>query len=89
MSISAARRSEIIKEYQRSENDSGSPEVQIAILTERINKLTEHMRSNKHDYHSRKGLLAMVSNRNSLLRYLQRTRREDYLALIKKLGLRK
>ena len=89
MSVTAEKKTELIADYRREETDSGSPEVQIALLTERINNLTEHMRSNRHDYASRRGLLGMVSRRNRLLRYLQRTNRDAYLALIQKLGLRK
>jgi small subunit ribosomal protein S15 len=89
MSITAQRRQEVIKEYQRDEKDSGSPEVQVAILTERIKALTEHLRTHKHDYGSRRGLLQMVSTRNRLLRYLSNTNRQSYLDLISKLGLRK
>lgn len=89
MAITAERKTEVIQEYGRKEGDSGSPEVQIAVLTERINNLTQHIREHRHDFHSRRGLLKMVARRNNLLRYLQRTRRDDYLALIKRLGLRK
>ena len=89
MSITAERKQELISEYARNEKDSGSPEVQIAVLTDRINALTDHMRSHKHDFASRRGLLAMVSRRNRLLRYLAKTRRPAYLELIGKLGLRK
>jgi len=87
--IAAARRQELIKEHRRSDGDTGSPEVQVAILTERIRELTEHLRSHKHDYASRRGLLLMVGKRGRLLKYLSTTRREDYQALIKRLGLRK
>ena len=72
-----------------SETDSGSPEVQVALLTERITGLTDHLRSHKHDYASRRGLLMMVSKRNRLLRYLSRTHRPQYQDLIGRLGLRK
>lgn len=89
MAITAERKSQTIKDYQRDETDSGSPQVQIAILTERINSLTDHVRDHRKDHSSRRGLLAMVSRRNRLLRYLQRTDRPGYLELIKKLGLRK
>jgi small subunit ribosomal protein S15 len=89
MSVTAERKTEVIKEHQRSDTDSGSPEVQIAILTERINSLQGHMKAHKHDFHSRRGLLGMVNRRNRLLRYLQKKNRDAYLALIKKLGLRK
>ncbi len=89
MTITAERKTQVISEYRRDEKDSGSPEIQIAVLTERINNLTGHMRSHKHDYHSRRGLLQMVSTRNSLLKYLARTNREAYQTLIGRLGLRK
>ncbi len=87
--IAAARRQELVKDYQRTDSDTGSPEVQVAILTERIRELTEHLRTHKHDFASRRGLLLMVGKRGRLLKYLSNTRREDYLALIKRLGLRK
>ena len=87
--IAAARRQELIKEHRRSEGDTGSPEVQVAVLTERIRELTEHLRSHKHDYASRRGLLLMVGKRGRLLKYLSVTRRDDSQALIKRLGLRK
>ena len=89
MAIAAARRQELIQEYRRQDGDTGSPEVQVAILTDRIKELTEHLRTHKHDYASRRGLLLMVGKRSRLLKYLSRTRREDYQALIKRLGLRK
>ena len=89
MTIAAARRQELIKEHRRNDGDSGSPEVQVAILTERIRELTEHMKLHKHDFASRRGLVLMVGKRSRLLKYLARTRREDYQALIKRLGLRK
>ena len=89
MSILKERKTIVIGQHRRAENDSGSPEVQVALLTERINNLTEHMRGNKKDHSSRRGLLKMVSTRNDLLKYLQKTDRPRYLALIQKLGLRK
>ncbi len=89
MAIAEARRQELIQDYRRQEGDSGSPEVQVALLTERIRDLTEHLQTHKHDFASRRGLLLMVGKRNRLLKYLSRTRREDYQALIKRLGLRK
>jgi small subunit ribosomal protein S15 len=89
MSITKDRKTEIIAQHKRADNDSGSPEVQVALLTERINGLTEHMRANKNDHASRRGLLKMVSRRSDLLKYLQNTDRPRYLALIQKLGLRK
>ncbi len=87
--IAAARRQELVKDFQRTDSDTGSPEVQVAILTERIRGLTEHLRTHKHDFASRRGLLLMVGKRGRLLKYLSSTRREDYQALIKRLGLRK
>jgi len=89
MSVTAESKTSIIKDYRTHDGDSGSPEVQIAILTERINSLTEHMRAHKHDFHSRRGLIMMVGKRNRLLRYLQRRDRQRYLDLIGRLGLRK
>ncbi len=87
--IATARRQELINEYQRSDGDTGSPEVQVAILTERIRDLTGHLRTHKHDYASRRGLVLLVGKRGRLLKYLSRTRRGDYRALIERLGLRK
>ena len=89
MALAADEKQTIVKENQTHDNDSGSCEVQVALLTERINRLTDHMRSHRHDYHSQRGLLAAVSKRNRLLRYLQSSDRPRYLALIQKLGLRK
>ena len=89
MSITKERKQEVIGNHKRADNDSGSPEVQIALLTERINQLTEHMRAHKKDHASRRGLLKMVSKRSDLLKYLQNTERNRYLAIIQKLGLRK
>ncbi len=80
---------EIIRENRVHESDTGSPEVQVAILTRRIAHLTEHLREHKHDYHSRRGLLKMVGKRRRLLRYLQNKDVERYRALIAKLGLRR
>ncbi|MBQ9067417.1 MAG: 30S ribosomal protein S15 [Clostridia bacterium] len=79
----------IMKEYATHEGDTGSPEVQIAVLTARINSLNEHIKANPHDYHSNRGLLKMVGRRRNLLAYLKKTDIERYRALIKKLGLRK
>lgn len=79
----------IIKEYAVHEGDTGSAEVQIAVLTKRINDLTEHLRSHKKDHHSRRGLLKMVGSRRSLLKYLQNTEIERYRTIIAKLGIRK
>lgn len=89
MSITKERKQALIGTHKRAENDTGSPEVQVAILTERINYLTEHMRAHKKDHASRRGLLKMVSKRSDLLKYLQNTERNRYLAIIQKLGLRK
>ncbi|NTS64869.1 30S ribosomal protein S15 [Sphingomonas sp. HHU CXW] len=89
MTITAERRQEVIKEHARSEGDTGSTEVQVAILTERIRNLTEHFKGHAKDNHSRRGLLMMVNKRRSLLDYLRKTEGERYLALIAKLGLRK
>ena len=87
--MTAERKTEIIKTYATHEGDTGSPEVQIALLTERINNLTEHLRTNKKDHHSRRGLLKMVGHRRNLLAYLQKNDIERYRAIIAKLGLRK
>lgn len=89
MTVAAERKTEIIKEHARAEGDTGSPEVQVAILTERINNLTEHFKANHKDNHSRRGLLAMVNKRRSLLDYLKRKDAARYAELIAKLGLRK
>ena len=80
---------EIIKQYALSENDTGSPEVQVALLTARINHLNEHLKANAQDHHSRRGLLKMVGKRRNLLAYLQKTDIERYRKLIADLGLRK
>lgn len=87
--ITKEKKTEIIKTYARKEGDTGSPEVQIAILTERIAELTEHLKANPKDHHSRRGLLKMVGQRRGLLNYLKKTDLEGYRALIEKLGLRK
>ena len=84
-----ARKSEIIASFQRKEGDTGSPEVQIAILTERINHLTEHLKSNKNDKHSRRGLLQLVGQRKGLLNYIKSKDIIKYRELISQLGLRK
>ncbi len=83
------RKQQIIAEYGRKEGDTGSPEVQIALLTERINHLTEHLKANKQDLHSRRGLLQLVGTRKRLLAYLKNTNLEGYRELIAKLGIRK
>ncbi len=87
--ITKENKAEIIAAYGRKEGDTGSPEVQIALLTERIRDLTEHLKVNPKDHHSRRGLLMMVGQRRGLLSYLKRTDLEGYRALIEKLGLRK
>lgn len=89
MSIEAQKKSEIIQTFKRGERDTGSPEVQIAILTERISNLTEHFKVHKKDHHSRRGLLALVSLRRRLLDYLKRKDAARYQQLIEQLGLRK
>ena len=89
MSITAERKQALIKEHARDGKDTGSPEVQIAILTDRINTLTEHFKTHAKDNHSRRGLLMMVNKRRSLLDYLKRKDTPAYTALIAKLGLRK
>jgi small subunit ribosomal protein S15 len=89
MAITKERKTEIIEQYRRKDVDTGSPEVQIALLTNRINELTEHMRQHKKDHSSRRGLLKMVSSRACLLNYLKTNDRERYLAVIGRLGLRK
>ena len=87
--ITTEKKAEIIKEYGRTEGDTGSPEVQVALLTARINDLTEHFKANPHDLHSRRGLLKMVGQRRNLLAYLKKKDINRYRALIEKLGLRK
>ncbi|MBZ0162508.1 MAG: 30S ribosomal protein S15 [Notoacmeibacter sp.] len=89
MSITADRKQELIKEYATAANDTGSPEVQVAILTERINNLTGHFKDHKKDNHSRRGLLKMVSQRRRLLDYLKGIEEERYKVLIAKLGIRR
>ena len=87
--ISKEKKAEIIAAYGRTANDTGSPEVQIAILTARINELTEHLKVNQKDHHSRRGLLKMVGQRRGLLEYLKKNDLEGYRSLIERLGLRK
>ena len=89
MSITAERKTELIGSFRKSSQDTGSPEIQVAVLTERINNLTEHFRSHKNDLHSRRGLLKMVSRRRRLLDYLKRSDSEKYQSIIQQLGLRK
>ena len=87
--LTTEKKTEIIKEYATCENDTGSPEVQVAILTYRINDLNEHLKVNQKDFHSRRGLLKMVGKRRGLLDYLKKVDIERYRALIEKLGIRK
>ena len=89
MSIDAAAKKKIIDEYATTEGDTGSPEVQVAILTKRISHLTEHLKEHKHDHHSRRGLLLLVGRRRRLLKYLAKKDINRYRALIEKLGLRR
>ena len=89
MSITAERKKALISEYATKASDTGSPEVQIAMLTERINQLTEHLRVHSKDFHSRRGLLMMVGKRRRLLQYVGRESHERYRALIERLGLRR
>jgi len=89
MALSKDRVREIVSEYQLKEGDTGSPEVQVALLTEEINTLNEHLKKHKHDFHSRRGLLMKVGKRRSLLDYLKSVSLERYITLIKKLGLRR
>ena len=89
MSITPVRKQELIKEYALAEGDTGSPEVQVALLTERINNLTEHLRQNSKDHHSRRGLLKMVGLRRRLLTYVRGQAQDRYQDLIKRLNLRK
>jgi len=87
--MTPTRKAELIKQYQTKEGDTGSPEVQVAILTERIKELTEHLKGHKKDHASRRGLLMMVGDRASLLKYLQKISKERYLTLIQRLEIRK
>lgn len=87
--ISKEKKQAIINEYARTPGDTGSPEVQVAVLTARIQELTEHLKDNPKDHHSRRGLLMMVGHRRGLLDYLKKTDLEGYRALIEKLGIRK
>lgn len=88
MALSVAETAQIVQDHQRSKNDTGSPEVQIALLSGRIESLTRHMKVNPHDFHSRYGLSCLVSQRRRLMTYLKRTRYTDYRALLEKLGIR-
>ncbi|HEY6740687.1 MAG TPA: 30S ribosomal protein S15 [Actinopolymorphaceae bacterium] len=89
MSLDAATKQKIISEYATGEGDTGSPEVQVALLTQRINHLTEHMKQHKHDFHSQRGLLLLVGKRRRLLNYLIKTDITRYRSLIERLGLRR
>lgn len=89
MSITAERKEALIKEYAVKQDDTGSPEVQVAILTERITNLTEHLKSHKKDFHSRRGLLSMVGQRRRLLDYVKRKEQGRYEGLIKRLNIRR
>ena len=89
MSITAEQKTQIVSEYRTHDKDTGSPEVQIALLTKRITELTEHLKTHKKDHSSRRGLLKMVGKRNSLLKYLTREDRSRYQQIIGRLGLRK
>lgn len=87
--LTKERKSQLIEEYRIHEGDTGSPEVQVAVLTERINRLTEHLRQHRHDFHTRRGLMKLVGQRRRLLAYLSRTDVQRYRNLIARLGLRK
>ena len=89
MSLTQEKKAELIGKFGQSAQDTGKPEVQIALLTERINQLTDHLRAHKKDHHSRRGLLMLVGRRRRYLRYLERSDLERYRALVKELGLRK
>ena len=89
MSLTAEDKREIVQRFGKDENDTGATEVQVALLTRRINQLTEHLRTHKHDHHSRRGLLMLVGRRRRFLNYLQRSDLDRYRALVRELGLRK
>ncbi len=89
MAVTTAQKAQVLQDYQRAKSDTGSPEVQVALLTARITDLTEHFKAHTKDHHSRRGLLRMVSQRRKLLDYLKRTKVEHYRTLIERLGLRK
>lgn len=89
MAVTTAQKAQVLQDFQRAKGDTGSPEVQVALLTARITDLTEHFKAHSKDHHSRRGLLRMVSTRRKLLDYLKRTKIEQYRALIERLGLRK
>ena len=89
MALQVEQKAQVVKQYQRAGNDTGSPEVQVALLTERINGLTDHFKAHVKDFHSRRGLLKMVSQRRKLLDYLNRKDADKYRSVIERLGLRK
>ena len=89
MAFTSAQKAQVINDYQRAKGDTGSPEVQVALLTTRINELTDHFKAHVKDHHSRRGLLRMVSRRRKLLDYLKRKNADGYRGLIERLGLRK
>ncbi|WP_323751694.1 30S ribosomal protein S15 [Marinobacter sp.] len=89
MALSASEKAQIVTDFQQAESDTGSPEVQVALLTANINKLQDHFKANKQDHHSRRGLIRMVNQRRKLLDYLKRKNADRYLELIKRLGLRR
>lgn len=89
MSLTAEKKAQVVAEYARAENDTGSPEVQVALLTTRINELQDHFKANIHDHHSRRGLLRMVSQRRKLLDYLKKKDLQRYTDLIARLGIRR
>ena len=89
MSITAERKSEVIKEYAKGEKDTGSPEVQVALLSRRISDLTKHLKTHKHDHHSRRGLLILVGQRRRLLQYLAKKDIQRFRALVDRLGIRR
>jgi small subunit ribosomal protein S15 len=89
MTLTAEEKADVVRQFGRTEADTGATEVQIALLTRRINSLTEHLREHKHDHHSRRGLLMLVGRRRRFLNYLQRKDLEGYRALIRELGLRR
>jgi small subunit ribosomal protein S15 len=89
MAVTTAQKAQVLQDFQRAKGDTGSPEVQVALLTARITDLTEHFKAHSKDHHSRRGLLRMVSTRRKLLDYLKRTKIEQYRTLIERLGLRK
>jgi small subunit ribosomal protein S15 len=89
MSVTSTQKAQIVQDYQKAQGDTGSPEVQVALMTARINDLTEHFKVNVKDHHSRRGLLRLVSKRRKLLDYLKRSNADRYRTLIERLGLRK